>query len=169
VLLALGRTGTILEEDAKLHFKMQNETIMLLIDNKLIDKRKIYKLEMGLKNYFKLTKKGCQYVKQELGLKNVYRSSSNQVLHDLKLSEFYCSLETKIRNTWITETEMHLELLSSSLKNLDILRAIDGAYKDKNELIGVEVISKNYNSNEIQLKQVIANAIGCSKLILIKL
>ena len=166
ILLSLGRTGVILEDNVKVYFNIRNGVIKTLIDSQLILKKKVHKPEWRLKNYYSLTTKGHHYIKKELGFKNIYRSSASQLMHDLKLSEIYCLLEKSMRNTWITETELHAQLLDAPTKGLDIRGTIDGAYRDNGALIGVEVITKNYSSNEIQQKHLVANALGCINLLI---
>lgn len=167
VLKALCRTGVMTEEHMDKIFKITKKEINFLIEKNYIKTTKIYNKKFKLEKIYFLTQKGKNMLKNDLGMAYVYRTCIKQMEHDLKLSKFYCQLDRKIRNTWITETEiLHKILPSLGFKSTENA-AIDAIIKHNKQMVGIEAITKNYSIEEKQAKKTIAEKIGCKKLIIL--
>lgn len=115
------------------------------------------------------TKKGFEYMREELHYSDIYKPQS--VLHDLELADRYFSLSEEQRKTWITETQQQRELkeLYEQLKQddpdqareLQDFSACDGGYiNDQGEVCLIEIITSTYTQSMIQAKHSCAALYG---------
>lgn len=119
-----------------------------------------------------LTGKGETFFRRNLNIEYFYSSTS--ISHDLKLKDFYLSLDEEKQARWITENEfkqMKNDFLTDlkdtdssryyDLVENDSLSCTDGGYFDVelNTIVCVEVIG-NYNKSHIEHKVEFVSVLG---------
>ena len=114
---------------------------------------------------YKLTERGSNYVRKYVYDDGIYRSKS--IIHDLAMYDRYYSLTNKERESVKTETQLRRELevmyhkgevTEEEYKNIS---CVDFSYTSRTgEVVGFEVITKNYTNAEIQSKQDYCSVVG---------
>ena len=148
ILRALGNIGVMRVNDTSRVFGYDN--LSNLEKLKLIN-RSSFITAGKCENIIILSNKGKDYARRVLAMSDsLYKRSSYQVKHDLKLSCVYLGLKREERETWMNDAAV-----KDWLDNRNITTSpIDGAYLDTNgELVGVEVITVSYSKKAIISKQ----------------
>lgn len=114
---------------------------------------------------YKLTDSGARYVKKYVYDEAIYRSKS--IIHDLAMSDRYYSLTDEERDSVKTESQLRRELevmySKGGISEEDYKNAscVDFSYTSQSgEVVGFEVITKNYTKAEILAKQSYCSCVG---------
>lgn len=91
------------EGQMKKHYGLTQYAIDQLYKNKILNKVTEIQADGKKSTAYELGSKGEKYVRQQLGLRHFYKSSSFS--HDLKLARNYLKLTEQQRESWKTEAE----------------------------------------------------------------
>lgn len=112
-----------------------------------------------------LDKAGIEYCKQELGVTRLCVAQTNHLAHDIKLTEVYYKLEPESQDTWRHEADLIKEYYEKFPEQEGKLTTcIDATVEIGGEIIAIESVGDSYTNNTIELKQEIANSLGCSRM-----
>lgn len=145
-----------------------------LLDSKYLKKYATTDKKGRSVTYYRLTRKGVDYVKDNTNVQKHYNFRS--VHHDRKLLQIYTSLNKFERESWATELDVINEyrdvvndyvtnyMIKNDVINKDKeipVSAVDATYmKMDGSCIAVEVVTSNYKDVHITAKENYANAIG---------
>lgn len=143
LLKLIGRTGFYVDKDEP-SFKISKYTLNSCINKGLIMKAPNHLIFTKILKTYRLTEVGKEFIKFKF-LIHPYRTKLNHIEHDYLLNKVYLSLSNKEKDTWMTETELGVRYVNTSV--------IDGMYTNlNNEKVGVEIITSNYSEEDIRLK-----------------
>lgn len=112
-----------------------------------------------------LDKVGKEYCRQEFGIQSFCAAQTNHLEHDIKLTEVYYKLDTSIQDTWRHERDLIEEYYDKNPGVIEkITTCIDATIEINGEVIAIESIGNSYTKNDIELKQEIAQSLGCSRM-----
>lgn len=114
---------------------------------------------------YRLSNRGEQILRQDYGVKYLYRSSSAR--HDIALATKYLTLTSNEKSTWKTETELREDYYNwmSTLHDDEryeqyqkwqdgLLSAIDASYISADGISqGIEIVTSSYTNAEIVAKE----------------
>ncbi|MFY4781555.1 hypothetical protein ACOTVE_09085 [Campylobacter jejuni] len=120
---------------------------------------------------YRLSDDGRKFCNSQLNMTNFYRSSSAE--HDLHVSDRYFSLSVIERDSWRTEADLRDDLRERYPDRLDELQQMleekrisssDGAYTEESSgsTLAVEIVTRNYNDQEVEAKQEFARELNVS-------
>jgi DNA-binding PadR family transcriptional regulator len=112
-----------------------------------------------------LDKSGVEYCRQELGVNRLCIAQTNHLAHDIKLTEIYYKLEPKVQDTWRHESDLIRDYYAKFPEQEGKLTTcIDATVEINGEAIAIESVGASYSSNTIQIKQEVAQSLGCSRM-----
>lgn len=157
LLKLMGRVGFYIDS-YKGEAKVSQYAISRCLKKKLIKKESNVMLFTNHIRVFTLTSKGKNILKTIYGI-DPYKGKRNQIEHDFVLGKIYLGLTESERESWKTETTLSLLYPGASVS--------DALYvNDKNELIGVEVITKRYTNSMISGKKRFIDSV-CDKALIV--
>lgn len=112
-----------------------------------------------------LDKAGKGYCREEFGTKSFCSAQKNHLQHDLKLTEIYYKLDESIRHTWTHEGELIKEYYER-FPNQEgkLISCIDARIEINGELIAIESIGTSYTEEIMNIKEVVAQSLGCERM-----
>jgi hypothetical protein len=111
-----------------------------------IEKKGTVMLFGRMTNIYMLTNKSKKRVSSDF-LINPYKTDLSQIEHDYALLKVYLFLNSKEKESWLTETRLHIDFPAST-------KTVDGMYiTGNNKRIGVEVITDSYTDDDINAKK----------------
>lgn len=153
----LSNTGLCTIEQAKTHCDLNRDRLIKLEKSGYIKIEKTNPVGGEIIEIVRIDKKGKLYCENNVGTKYFYKSSLNQVTHDLKLTEAYYQVMKEYPGaTWKNETQVHYE-------NKDILPdgdCVDAVVEVNGESFAVEVIGHKYTQQTIDSKVINGNRIA---------
>lgn len=112
-----------------------------------------------------LDKAGKVYCRQEFGSTNLCAAQTNHLAHDIKLTEVYYNLDSEIQDTWKHERELIKEYYEKYPEQYGSLNTcIDATIEINGEVIAIESVGDSYTGQVIEMKQEIAESLGCSRM-----
>lgn len=108
-------------------------------------------------------KAGTEYARQELGIRNLCITQTNHLEHDVKLTEFYYQLEHEIQDTWRHEADL-IRDYHEMYPDKELKTCVDATIQVNDKIIAVESIGSSYTGALMELKQEIAQDLGCARL-----
>lgn len=162
MLTAFRNVGYIKQSDLKEELEQSDNRIRNFCRNDYLEKCSYLNVHTHETfHVYRLTPAGKKYCEKQLGMTNFYRSSSAE--HDLSVSEHYFELSAKEQDSWLTETDLRQELLRRNPDRFEELQteiqnheisSLDGGYinDESCEFVGVEVITRGYDSADIEAK-----------------
>lgn len=144
LLLIIARTGFYCSAYNK-HFNISNYLLNKMLNKDFIEKEMPTIVFGKMMSVYVLTSKGKDITKNQL-LIRPYNSESNQIEHDFVLGKVYGMINEKERDTWVTESDLRFIYTNETVA--------DGLYiNNKNEKVGVEIVTKNYREDIIKAKE----------------
>lgn len=110
-----------------------------------------------------LDKAGVEHCRQEFGTQNLCVSQTNHLEHDIKLTEFYYKLEPEVQATWRHEGDL-IRDYHEQYPDKELSTCIDATVEVNGEIIAIESLGDSYSSNTIELKEEIAQQLGCLRM-----
>lgn len=138
-LRALGNIGVLSRSDAVRHFGQDTlsrlqQLKLVMPKTAIVDGKNITVLRMS--------SMGKKHTHRYIIHGSLYKVSSYQVKHDLKLSKHYLSITPEERKTWLNDAGVKKYLKDKQHKG-----ELDGAYKNaKGQMVAVEVFTASYRS-----------------------
>ena len=111
----------------------------------------------------RLDKGGKEYCRQEFGTRMFPSAQSNHLEHDVKLTQAYYKLPTDIKDTWKHENELIKEY-KELYPHQELKTFIDATIEVNGELIALESLGDSYTKQVIEIKEQIAQTIGCARM-----
>lgn len=156
----LWRTGVMTREQLEKHFEIKGQRLTNLENSKYLTVNE-EKVQLG--------EKGEQLMKSQ-GLEFQYVSSFKTFQHDYRLSQVYLDLDKDIRETWVTEKELHhiaeqspkwseFKARMEDMHSKDRCQATpDAAIQDREgKWIGIDIVTNNYKDEDIEQKEAFCN------------
>ncbi|WP_141505077.1 hypothetical protein [Paenibacillus luteus] len=156
----LWRTGVVTKSQLEKHYELHGERLAKF------EKSGFISIQQDL---IRLDKKGIDYCNKELKLDPSYRyrSQSNHLKHDLKLTVAYLKLNPEIQETWKTEMQLYYEAkaqdnfltfkqeMTEQHPSGHFKAVPDAAIQDPNTglYMAFECVTKNYNEADIAQKE----------------
>lgn len=176
MLKAIARTGYLSHGMLRENLGIAERRIINFCRDAYIEKATFCNPKINnTEDVYRLTSKGQDFVRRELNMEYIYRSSSPG--HDLSLSAKYLSLEQAEQDTWQTEGQLRdqflemLEDMRDEERYQDLvdkydahqISAIDASYVSSSGLsIGIEVTTDSYGRAEIQAKEEFSHVLNIS-------
>jgi len=158
LLKQLSNTGLSTMEQAKSHCALNRDRLLKLEKSGYIKIERTNPRGGAMIEVARLEKKGKEYCKNILGTQYFYKTSLNQVGHDLKLTEaYYQVMREHIGAIWKNETQIsheNKELLRNGRDCVDAVVVLDG------DTFAVEVIGHKYTQETINNKIANGNRIA---------
>lgn len=111
----------------------------------------------------RLDKGGKEYCRQEFGTRIFATAQSNHLEHDVKLTEVYYKLDSTIQDTWKHENEL-IRDYKETYPEQELKTFIDATVEVNGEIIALESLGDSYTKQVIEIKEEIAQNIGCSRM-----
>ncbi|WP_443660945.1 hypothetical protein [Clostridium algidicarnis] len=150
LLKQLSNTGLCTMEQAKSHCGLNRDRILNLEKSGLIRIERTNPRGGAMIEVVRLERKGKTYSMNILGTKYFYKTSINQVGHDLKLTEAYYQVMREHKGAiWKNESQVtheYKELLKNGRDCVDAVVVLDG------DTFAVEVIGHKYTQETINNK-----------------
>ncbi|MDU2374299.1 MAG: hypothetical protein E7D52_07085 [Peptoniphilus harei] len=164
-LKSIAHTGLITRSNAKEYFNLNEKRIELLKKNNYLIEH-TSNTKQGLQTYYTLGSAGANFIKSKTDIDYLYRGNKNQIDHDIKLNQAYCQITHEQRQGWINENQIIHKwgTLSPDTKHVT---GVDAIVTTPDGIVAIEVITRNYGEIELQEKQDAANALGCSRMVMI--
>lgn len=149
LLKQLSNTGLSTIEQAKSHCDLNRDRLVKLEKSGYIKIEKANPVGGQMIEVVRLDSKGKSYCENNLGAQYFYKSSLNQVTHDLKLTEAYYQVMKQYPNAiWKNETQVSIEN-RELLPNGD---CVDAVVEVDGGSFAVEVIGHKYTQETIDNK-----------------
>lgn len=149
LLKQLSNTGLSTIEQAKSHCDLNRDRLVKLEKSGYIKIEKANPVGGQMIEVVRLDTKGKSYCENNLGTQYFYKSSLNQVTHDLKLTESYYQVMKQYPNAvWKNETQVSIEN-RDRLPNGD---CVDAVVEVNGGSFAVEVIGHKYTQETIDNK-----------------
>lgn len=112
-----------------------------------------------------IDKGGKEYCRQEEGIFSFCQAQTNHLNHDLKLTEVYYNLEKEIQETWRHERDLIQEIYEKfPEKEGQLKTCIDATVELNGEIVAIESMGDSYTGEIMEMKENVANLLGCSRL-----
>ncbi|MBU3114743.1 hypothetical protein [Clostridium lacusfryxellense] len=158
LLKQLSNSGLCTMEQAKTHCGLNRDRLLKLEKSGYIRIERTNPRGGAMIEVARLDRKGKEYSKNSLGTKYFYKTSINQVGHDLKLTEAYYQVMRDHKGAiWKNETQItyeYKELLIGGKDCVDAVVVLDG------DTFAVEVIGHKYTQETINNKIANGNRIA---------
>lgn len=160
----LSKTGVCNSAQAKEHCGLSADRLKKLENSNYIKtSQHIVRGENNL--IIQLDKMGKEYLRQELGITNLCSAQTNHLAHDIKLTEVYYKLDSDIQDTWKHERELIQEYYDKYPEEQGSLSTcIDATIEIDGEIIAIESMGDSYTGKIMEIKEGIAQKLGCSRL-----
>lgn len=156
LLFQLSRTGITTFEQISKYYKLNKKELTNLSEHGYIS---LYNFTVrgSCVTLIKMNRAGGVYCKKNLGVKHCYQSQSNHAEHDIKLTECYCRLNSRLKQSWQNESELleELHLNYPSFITTDSV-CIDARIGYEGHYIGIEARGKSYTTLDIKRKEEVA-------------
>ena len=158
LLKQLSNTGLCTTEQAKSHCSLTRDRLLKLEKSGYIKIERTNPRGGAVIEVARLERKGKEYCKNTLGTQYFYKTSLNQVGHDLKLTEAYFQVMREHTGAiWKNESQVkheNKELLINGVDCVDAVVVLDG------DTFAVEVIGHKYTQETINNKIANGNRIA---------
>ncbi|MGL5567791.1 MAG: hypothetical protein ACRDB9_00970 [Cetobacterium sp.] len=160
----LSKTGISNSTQAKTYCNLSKERLMKLEKSGYIKTSEhIVRGEVNL--IIQLDKVGKEYCRQEFGTQSFCAAQTNHLEHDIKLTEVYYRLDPSIQDTWRHERDLIQEYYERYPEQVDrITTCVDATIEIKGEVIAIESVGNSYTQKDINLKEEIAQSLGCNRM-----
>lgn len=162
---SIAHTGVITRANAKEYFNLNDKRIELLKKNSYLVEH-TNNTKKGLQTYFTLGKAGVDFIKRQTDIDYLYRGNKSQIDHDIKLNQAYCQITHEQRQGWVNENQI-IHKWENLAPNTKHVTGVDAIVITSDGIVAIEVITRNYGEIEIQEKHDAANALGCSRMVMI--
>ncbi|MBY6860822.1 hypothetical protein [Clostridium botulinum] len=164
LLKQLSKTGVCTGGQAKEHAGVSHERLQKLEKSGYV-KTSNHTVRGENNKIIQIDKAGAEYARQEFGTERLCPSQTNHLEHDIKLTEFYYNLEPEIQDTWRHEGDLikdYYEKFPDAEGKLQT--CIDATIEVGGETIAVESVGDSYSGSTMELKEQIAESLGCSRM-----
>lgn len=149
LLKQLSNTGLCSTEQAKTHCKLTRDRLVKLEKSGYIKLEKTSPVGGKLIEVARMDTKGRKFCQNNIGSQYFYKSSINQITHDMKLTEAYYQVMNEHPNAvWKNETQIAYE-------NKDVITngdCVDAIVEIDSGTFALEVIGNKYTQKTIDNK-----------------
>jgi hypothetical protein len=165
LLYQLSKTGITAVDQASYYCGLSKERINKLENSGYI-KTSNHVVNGQTNKIITLNKLGKEYCTENFDTKSFCQAQTNHLTHDLRLTEMYYQLDTKIQETWTHERDLIKEIyekypeMKGELKN-----CVDARIEVNGEYIAIESRGVSYTDADIEIKEEIATTfLECSSM-----
>ncbi|NFA44469.1 hypothetical protein EXM65_18385 [Clostridium botulinum] len=163
LLKQLSKTGVCTGGQAKEHAGVSHERLQKLEKSGYI-KTSTHTVNGENNRIIQIDKNGADYCRQEFGTEKLCTAQTNHLEHDIKLTEFYYNLEPEIQDTWRHEGDLINDYYEKYPEAEKLQTCIDATIQVNDETIAIESVGNSYSGNTMDIKQDIAESLGCSRM-----
>ena len=158
MLKQLSNTGLCSSEQAKTFCNINRDRLQKLEKSGFIKLENTIPHNGNMTEVVRLNTKGRAYCENKLGSEYFYKTSLNQVTHDLKLTEaYYQVMNDHPGAVWKNETQIALEHKDLLIDGKD---CVDAVVEVNGESFAVEVIGHKYTQETIDNKCTVGNRVA---------